>query len=448
MTHGATDEENHALSLITTTVAGTATSPVAGEAKAPVVGEAKAPVVGEAKSPAGGAAHSFPVVGIGASAGGLKALISLLAEIPSDIGMAFVVIQHLDPNQESQLVKLLAHSSPLPVTEAVDGQKVQPNQVYVITPNTRLVIERGILRVSPRDHGPAPHLTIDSFLRSLAVDRPGCVIGVILSGTGADGTHGLIAIKVAGGITFAQDDTAEYAGMPQSAIGHGCVDYVLRPSAIAKELVRIGHSGFPCLPPAGEDIDEGDSEADGAAHAAADALPYAKIMGLLHIETGIDFSHYRATTIMRRTLRRMALVAKATLAEYADYLAGSAIELSALARDVLIHVTSFFRDQAAFAAVTAVVLPALTQDRTAESPLRLWIAGCSTGQEVYSLAIVLLEHLRGISSGLRVQIFATDISDWALARARLGCYPETIVDEVPPPCSSHGISPRMPLATG
>jgi hypothetical protein len=149
--------------------------------------------------------------------------------------------------------------------------------------------------------------------------------------------------------------------------------------------------------------------AAGAAHAVADALPYAKIMGLLHIETGIDFSHYRATTIMRRTLRRMALVAKVTLAEYADYLAGSAIELSALARDVLIHVTSFFRDQTAFAAVTAVVLPALTQDRTAESPLRLWIAGCSTGQEVYSLAIALLEHLRGISSGLRVQIFATDI---------------------------------------
>jgi two-component system CheB/CheR fusion protein len=389
-------------------------------------------VPGPAKMPAAGAAHSFPVVGIGASAGGLKALSSLLAAIPGDIGMAFVVIQHLDPSHESQLVSLLANASLLPVTEAVDGQEVQPNEVYVIAPNTRLAIERGILRISPREQGPAPHLTIDAFLRSLALDRSGCVIGVILSGTGADGTLGLTAIKAAGGITFVQDDTAEYAGMPQSAIGHGCVDYVLRPSAIAKELVRIGYSGFPCLPPASADIDAGDSEADGPAHAVADALPYAKIMGLLHIETGIDFSHYRATTIMRRTLRRMALVAKVTLAEYADYLAGSAIELSALARDVLIHVTSFFRDQTAFAAVTAVVLPALTQDRTAESPLRLWIAGCSTGQEVYSLAIALLEHLRGISSGLRVQIFATDISDWALARARLGCYPETIVDEVPP----------------
>lgn len=368
---------------------------------------------------------AFPIVGIGASAGGLKALISLLAGIPGDTGMAFVVIQHLDPSHESQLPALLAKGCQLPVVEAVDGGEVRPNRVHVITPNTRIAIERGILRISPRAEGPGPHLSIDGFLRSLAADRPGRAIGVILSGTGSDGTLGLAAIKASGGITFAQDDTAEYAGMPQSAIGNGHVDYVLRPSEIAKELGRIARFGFPCLPqPVAE-------EPAGPSPAPVDPVQYAKIIGLLHGATGIDFTHYRATTIMRRTARRMALIAKSTLTDYADHLALTATEVEALARDILIHVTSFFRDQGAFATLTTVVFPVLTRDRAPESAIRLWVVGCSTGQEVYSLAIELLEHLKGISSGVRVQIFATDISDWALARARIGSYPESIADEIP-----------------
>lgn len=378
-----------------------------------------------AQAPASAAPSAFPIVGIGASAGGLKALLSLLGGIPGDTGMAFVVIQHLDPSHESQLPTLLAKGCHLPVVEAVDGCAVQANQVHVITPNTRIAIEHGILRISPRAASPGPHLSIDGFLRSLAIDRPGCAIGVILSGTGSDGTLGLAAIKAAGGITFAQDDTAEYAGMPQSAIGNGHVDYVLRPSEIAKELGRIARFGFPCLPqPVAE-------EPAGPQPVPVDPVQYAKIIDLLHGATGVDFTHYRATTIMRRTGRRMALVAKPTLAEYVDHLAATPTEVEALARDILIHVTSFFRDQAAFASLASTVFPALTRDRAPESAIRLWVVGCSTGQEVYSLVIELLEHLRGIGSGLRVQIFATDISDWALARARIGSYPESIADEIP-----------------
>ena len=375
----------------------------------------------------------FPVVGIGASAGGLKAISALLAGMPDDTGMAFVVIQHLDPSHESQLPILLAKGSRLVIAEAIDGVAVQPNRVYVITPNTRLVIERGILRVSPREYGPAPHLAINTFLVSLATDRPGCAIAIILSGTGSDGTLGLAAIKAAGGITFAQDDTAEYGGMPQSAIDHGRVDFVLGPGAIGLELGKIARFGFPCLPhpAAGEAGAEG-AEFAGSLPAANDQAAYARIMGLLHEVTGIDFTHYRSTTVMRRTVRRMALAAKPTLAEYATHLAATATEVDALARDILIHVTSFFRDRAAFAALTSVAFPAMTRDRAAESPIRLWVVGCSTGQEVYSLAIELLEYLKAISSNLRVQIFATEISDWALARARLGCYPDSIADEVPP----------------
>lgn len=374
---------------------------------------------------------SFPIVGIGASSGGLKALSGLLSEIPGDIGMAFVVIQHLDPTHESQLPSLLGRGSRLAIEEAVDGAEVRVNRVYVITPNTRVGIAQGILRISPRE--PGLHLGIDAFLRSLALDRPGNAIGVILSGSGSDGTLGLAAIKAAGGITFAQDDTAEYTGMPTSAIANGHVDFVLPPAGIAKELGKVARFGFPAMPPAtAPEACAEDSTPAAFALPPDDPEQYAIIIGLLLGATGVDFTHYRAATIMRRTMRRMSLIARTTLAEYARYLAEAPGEIDALARDILINVTSFYRDQGAFTALKAVVFPALTSDRAAESPIRVWIAGCSTGQEVYSLVIELMEHLRDAAAGLRVQVFATDISEWALAKARLGCYPETIAEEIPP----------------
>jgi len=364
----------------------------------------------------------FPIVGIGASAGGLKAIGSLLADIPSDTGMAFVVVQHLDPSHESHLPTLLAKVSRIPVEDAIDGHAVMPNHVYVITPNTRIAIDRGILRLTPREPGPGLHLTIDAFFHSLASDRRGNAIGVILSGTGSDGTLGLAAIKAAGGVTFAQDGTAEYASMPQSAVSHGHVDHVLCPSEIAKELDAIAQSDF-CA-------NETES-AHAGAKTGEDAEAYATIIGLLHAATAIDFTHYRSTTIMRRTRRRMALIAKKTLGEYARHLAAVAGEVDELAKDILINVTSFYRDMSAFTALTAKVFPALAANRPLESPIRLWVVGCSTGQEVYTLAIEMMEYLRTSAATQRVQIFATDISDWALAKARYGWYPASIADEVP-----------------
>ncbi len=375
---------------------------------------------------------TIPIVCVGASAGGLKALSLLLAEIPDDTGMAFVVIQHLDPIHESQLPALLGKASRIPVEPAVDGAQVRANRVYVIMPNTRIGIEQGILRIRPREQGPRSHLTIDAFLGALATDRPGCAIGVILSGTGSDGTLGLSAIKAAGGITFAQDDTAEFTGMPLSAISHGCADFVLAPSDIAKEITKIARFGFPCLPALFHD-DSAQHLPDSSSplRSNEDPAEYARIIRLLHTATGIDFTHYRSRTIMRRTLRRMALVSKPTLVEYAQYLAGTPVEIDALAKDILINVTSFYRDLAAFESLKAVAFPALTSPDRTQPGIRLWVVGCSTGQEVYSLAIELVEHLKSVNATPQVQIFATDISDWALAKARLGVYGDHIGDEIP-----------------
>ncbi|MBA3938311.1 MAG: hypothetical protein H0X38_12675, partial [Planctomycetes bacterium] len=377
------------------------------------------------------AQQPFPIICIGASAGGLKAITALLAGIPQDTGMAFVVIQHLDPHHHSLLPDLLAKVSRLPIAEATEGRVVRQDHVYVITPNTRVGITKGILRISPREQGPGPHLAINAFLCALAIDRPRRAIGVILSGTGSDGTLGLAAIRASGGITFAQDASSDYADMPLSAIAQGLVDYVLRPAEIAKELVKIATYGFPLVPPAQERpaIDDPASAATDAQD--ADPVANATIIALLRKATGIDFTHYRELTITRRTKRRMALLGTTTLADYARHLAAAPEEVDALAKDVIINVTSFFRDQGAFAALVTHAFPALLERRDADAPIRVWVVGCSTGQEVYSLLIELLEFLQRVSAAPRVQVFATDISDWALAKARLGIYGESIADEIP-----------------
>ena len=388
-------------------------------------------VVGLTQANAEAVISTFPIVGIGASAGGLKAVSTLLAEVGTNTGMAFVVIQHLDPVQKSHLVTLLRRSTQLPVDEAVDGGVVCANHVYVITPNTNLRIERGILRLWARDPGLRPTFSIDHFLCSLAADQPANAVGVILSGTGTDGTLGIAAIKGAGGITFAQNESAEHSGMPLNAISHGHIDFVLTATEIAKELGKIARFGFPRIPM---------SNTIPGKDTAPDIFPlpppddpehYALIIGLLHTATGIDFTHYRSTTILRRTMRRMAMIHQSTLAEYATYLSANPDEVTALARDILINVTSFYRDPAVFELLKSVVFPALLKDRAVDLPIRLWVVGCSTGQEVYSIAIELIEYLAHSSVRPQVQIFATDISDWALAKARLGWYPESLAEEIP-----------------
>jgi two-component system, chemotaxis family, CheB/CheR fusion protein len=398
----------------------------------PLPKDATTPLIAQSAEEVSAAPVLFPMVGLGASAGGLKALTQLLDQLPADIGMGFVVIQHLDPHHDSQLTTLLTAHCRLPVADAMDGTIVRPNHVYVITPNTRLTLVHGLLRVAPRENGQSTHHLIDVFLQSLANDRPSSAIGVILSGTGSDGTLGLASIKVARGVTFAQDGTADYPGMPESAVSHGSADFILPPADIAKELAKISQFGFPSIPPTTAETDDYDlTSSTQLSTTAGDPEGYATIVKLLHTATGIDFTHYRSSTILRRTHRRMAMVAKDTLADYARCLVENPGEIEALARDILIHVTSFFRDQSVFDSLKKSAFPALVESCGPDSTIRIWVVGCSTGQEVYSLAMQLIEYCRSVAASPHIQIFATDISDWALNKARLGSYPESSAKEVP-----------------
>jgi two-component system CheB/CheR fusion protein len=360
----------------------------------------------------------FPVVGIGASAGGLEAYGQLLSSLRPDTGMAYVLVQHLDPNHESRLVQLLARSTKMPVKEIAPGMPIERNHVYVIAPNTDLAIEDGEFRVTPRERRRTPHLPIDHFLRSLAEKRGSRSVAVVLSGTGADGTLGLAEIKATGGITFAQDETtARHPGMPHSAAESGNVDFVMPPEGIAARLGEIGSHPYY-------------EENQGV---GGDEEQYRKILGLVRATTRVDFAQYRESTIRRRILRRMALRSEKTLSDYARRLSQERGEVHALYHDLLINVTSFFRDPDLFEAFKEHVFPQVLAAKKDHEPVRIWVAGCSTGQEAYSIAISLLEFLDGQERRPQIQIFATDLSDQnALDRARAGRYPESIEAEVSP----------------
>jgi len=364
----------------------------------------------------------FPIVGIGASAGGLDAFTQLLQRLRPDTGMAFVLVQHLDPRHESRLTELLARATLMPVTEASQGLAIQPNHVYIIPPNANLAVSRGVLQLTPRKEGRGPHLPVDFLFRSLAEDEQTRAIGVILSGTGSDGTLGLSEIKAIGGITFAQDEkTAEHSGMPRSAIDSGCVDFVLSPGQIADRLGEIGE--HPYLAP--------DPRQPLAGPTGAES--YQRILAVVQAVTGVDFRLYRDTTIKRRILRRMALHGQRSISEYADGLKNDAGEVDALYHDLLINVTSFFRDPKMFEELKAGVFPQIVDKRSPLDPIRIWVPGCSTGQEAYSLAMALEEFLDTQAVRIPMQIFATDLSDQtALDKARAGVYPESIEAEVSP----------------
>ena len=384
----------------------------------------------------GGASARFPVVGVGASAGGLAALSDFLKHLPLDTGMGFILIQHLAPDYPSQLTPLLQMNTRLPVVEASDGTTVLPDHVYVIGENTTLTIVQGKLRVAPRESGNQPHLSIDLFLRSLAKDCPGRAVGVVLSGTGSDGTLGLGAIKAAGGITYAHDDSAEHRSMPLNAINHGCVDFILSTREIARELGKIGQHGFP-EPVIPADLVQADGclDRDLPSDLAADpeelGEDLSRIIAPLYETSGIDFTHYRPTTIRRRIARRMLMHDLTSLDGYADFLAEHPPEVAALIKDILINVSSFYRDRAVFDALATIVYPALIKDRRIEDPIRIWTIGCATGQEPYSLAIDLLEQTKDVVPRPTIQIFASDISDWSLAKARAGWFTEAIAVDVP-----------------
>ena len=360
---------------------------------------------------------TFPIVAIGASAGGLEAFSKLLRALPAEPGLAMVFIPHLDPTHESAMVELLSRTTSLPVHQAAEGMRVACNAVYVLPPNSDMTIADGVLHLAKREPGRRQHLPIDTFFKSLAEDQLSNAVGVILSGTATDGTVGLASIKDVAGATFAQDsDSAKYDGMPNSAIAAGVVDYVLPPERIAEQLTRVQ------APPASEEPSK--DAFDGKDRLMKD------IFRLLKNFSKVDFVDYKIATIRRRILRRMNINRISELREYVKTLHRNPQEIEALYRDVLINVTSFFRNPEVFESLHQVVYPKLLAERSPNDAVRVWVPGCSTGEETYSHAISLVEALSELRIEVPIQIFGTDLSENAIQRARAGIYKESIANEV------------------
>ena len=361
----------------------------------------------------------FPVVGIGASAGGLEAFKKLIKAIPERSGIAYILVQHLHPDHSSALPEILQRETQIPVNEISDNVKVEPDNIYVIPSNKILVATDGILQLSPRpkDHKNMP---IDIFFSSLAEVHQSHAIGVVLSGNGADGTLGLKGIKDHGGITFAQDlGSAAYDSMPQSAIKSGVVDFILSPEDMPKQLLNLNDT-FNILPSNGHAIPKELTEEES----------FKQILAFLRMSNGVDFTYYKQTTIRRRIIRRMVILKLEKIADYLVYLKQNKPEQDTLFQDLLIPVTAFFRDPKIFENLCSTALPELIKNKSAANPLRIWVAGCSIGKEAYSIAICIHEYLSDKISNTRVQIFATDISDKSIAKARAGLYNKSEMEGV------------------
>src|SRR4029079_1666732 len=361
---------------------------------------------------------AFPIVGVGASAGGLDAFTQLLRHLPTDTGMGFVLIQHLDPTHASFLREALAKATTMTVHQAEDGTAVEPDHVYVIPPDADISIHGGRLTLASRAHeGRRSHLSVDGFLRSLSADRGSHAIGVVLSGNASDGTEGLRAIKAENGITFAQDpESARYGEMPRNAVNAGVVDAVLAIPDLARELVRLSRHPYVAA------IESAPADGD------ADVAVRNQILMVVRNAFGVDFSEYKLATVERRLARRMAVRRAEDEQAYLALLQGDPEEARALYEDILIHVTSFFRDPAVFEALSSQILPAILKAKPDGAPIRVWVAGCSTGEEVYSIAIALLELLDGSSRS--IQIFGSDLSEPIISRARAGLYSDASLRDV------------------
>lgn len=363
-----------------------------------------------ARAPSAAAAAPL-VVGVGASAGGLEAITALLRGLPGDAPVGLVV-QHLDPSQAKALPELLARQTSLKVITAADGALVEAGQVHITPPNAELRISNGRLQVMQRPAGGAQS-PLDNFFDSLARDRGRAAAGVVLSGTGADGSQGVCALRRAGASTFAQDKSALHPDMPQAATATGCVDQVLTPAEIAERLIQ---------------------QTEEAAHTREggtdDAVVIAQASSILRRATGTDFSSYKPSTVRRRLQRRMALGQHASLMRYLEVLERDALEVNALAEDLLIHVTSFFRDPAVFTTLSTQVLPRLIAEKAPGEALRVWVPGCSSGEEVYSLVMALSELTEASGREVQLKVFGTDLSEKVIERARSAVFPESIVAQV------------------
>jgi two-component system CheB/CheR fusion protein len=361
---------------------------------------------------------SFPIVGIGASAGGLEAISRLLEILPPSPGLALVVVMHLDPDHESLLPSLLSQVTALPVVEVGVDTPIQVDHVYIGPPRAVLALEGSTLTVRPRASVRAPNMPIDHLFRSLAHQLQQRAVGVVLSGGGTDGTLGVQDISAEDGIAFAQDErSARFDSMPRSAVASGCIDVVLDPAGIGQELVRLAQHSRTGTAPPGE---RGQRE------------HLNRLFALVSAMSGIDFSQYKLSTIHRRIQRRMAMVGIESLAAYVDRLEEDQEELQSLYQDFLIRVTRFFRDPTVYATLHETVFPELVKNRAADLPIRIWVAGCATGEEAYSLVIALLEFLDERHLSFPIKMLATDISEVALERARAGVYIENIEVDVSP----------------
>ena len=373
--------------------------------------------------PVGGKGVSFPIVGIGASAGGLEACQELLGNLSDKSGMAFVFIMHLAPEHKSMLAELLAKSTKMPVREIKNGILIEANHVYVIPPGANISITKGKLKLKKMKDASLKRMPIDWFFSSLAEEHGNSAIGVILSGTATDGTLGAEAIKAEGGIIFAQDEkTAKYSGMPQSAIGAGCVDFVLSPKKIACELEEIAK--HPLILSAGlVKADKSTITEDKGIEGIFDILQSSK---------GLDFTGYKTTTTGRRISRRMVLLKLENFKSYIKFLRENKDEVENLYEDLLLKVTSFFRNPEVFHTLEKQIIPEILKSKTKGQEIRIWVAGCSSGEEAYSIAMCLMESLGKKRGALPVRIFATDVSESCIDKARRGVYDKTRIDDIAP----------------
>jgi two-component system CheB/CheR fusion protein len=361
----------------------------------------------------------FPIVGLGASAGGLETLEAFFSRMPPDANMAFVIIQHLSPNFKSIMASLLAKQTRMTVSDIEDGMTLAPNCVYLNPPNKNVAVFNRTLHLMEPVRSGAINMPIDFFFRSLSEDQKEKAIGIIVSGTASDGTLGIKAIKGEGGMVIAQDpDTAKYDGMPRSAIGTGLVDFILTVERMPQTL--IGYVKHPFLKSPGK-INVAET---------TNKHQHQKVFALIRSATGHDFSQYKQTTIRRRIERRLAVHQIDKLTDYIMYMQKNPLEIDALFKDLVIGVTSFFRDPEAYQVLEQKVLPELLHGRKPNDPLRCWVVGCSTGEEAYSLAMIVSEAMEKLKRYLNVQIFATDIDEAAIENSRKGIFPDSIAADV------------------
>ncbi|MDO8916292.1 MAG: chemotaxis protein CheB, partial [Coriobacteriia bacterium] len=349
------------------------------------------------------------------------AFTELLGHLPGDTGLAFALVQHLDPTHESNLAEILTRATPMKVRQVSDGMPAKADHVYIIPPDAVMRVRDGAFVLSARGRGRAPVLSVDILLDSLAEQYGDRAIGVVLSGAASDGVKGLGAIESAGGITIVQDpDTAAYRSMPASAIAAGVADSILPVEQIAAELVRLAR--HPYL--------RATASPTGASSESVQERELEDILIRVHEATGVDLTHYKRATLRRRVERRMAMRKAESYTDYLRVLQQDEGEVAALFSEVLVRVTSFFRDPLAFEALAQSALPGIVGSAKKGSAIRVWVAGCATGQEAYSVAMLLVELLEKAGSSRLVQVFASDLREGDLEYARRGLYPLDIESEV------------------